>query len=176
MNALLAHVTESDARISNRLRAWMPSPWIRTWMLSSTRLGDGWLWVTCGALLAGQGGTHLETLAAGLVASGLASLTFMVLKRRIRRPRPCDLAPHPAFAHVKAPDRYSFPSGHTINAFAIAMLLSLRHPDFAPALFPIAASIGTSRVVLGLHYTSDVLAGAVLGSLIGSCVYLLLPG
>jgi undecaprenyl-diphosphatase len=143
-------------------------------MLSSTRMGDGWLWVSCGLLLWTRGATHLRTLGAGLLAAGLASLTFMLLKRRIRRPRPCDRAPHPAFADVRAPDRYSFPSGHTINAFALAALLCLRHPGLAGLLLPVAASIGASRVVLGLHYASDVVAGAVLGGLIGSCVYILL--
>ena len=94
----------------------------------------------------------------------------MALKRRFRRARPCDAAPHPHF-HVRPPDAFSFPSGHTMNAFAIATALALFFPFLAPALALLAVAIGASRVVLGLHFPSDVWAGAALGTLIGAGAY-----
>jgi undecaprenyl-diphosphatase len=108
-----------------------------------------------------------------MVAALLASGVFMALKRRFRRPRPCDAAPHPFF-DVHPPDAFSFPSGHTMNAFAIGAVLALHFPALLPALAFLAGSIAVSRVVLGLHYPSDVGVGAVLGTLLGACAYGLL--
>ena len=71
---------------------------------------------------------------------------------------------------MPAPDRFSFPSGHTINAFAICGVLACEWPGLAPALGLLAGGIGASRVILGLHYVSDVAAGALLGLLIGGAV------
>ena len=112
-------------------------------------------------------------LAAATLAGFLATATFAFLKRRVRRPRPCDLAPHPVF-RVRAPDRFSFPSGHTINAFAIGGVLAWEWPVLAPALGLLAGGIGASRVILGLHYASDVAAGAILGVTIAGAVCVLL--
>jgi undecaprenyl-diphosphatase len=61
-----------------------------------------------------------------------------------------------------------------MNAFAIATVLALCFPPTALALTLLAASIGASRVVLGLHYPSDVWAGAALGTLVGACVFVVL--
>jgi undecaprenyl-diphosphatase len=172
MNAILhlAHVVhDSDLRVTGRVYAWRPAPWICALTVGTTRLGDGWAWLAVACLLAAGGRAYHRTLAVAAIAGALASIVFTVLKRRIRRPRPCDLAQHPVF-QVLPPDRFSFPSGHTINAFAITTVLALQWPLFSPALALLAAGIGASRVLLGLHYVSDVLAGAVLGILIGLSV------
>jgi len=91
----------------------------------------------------------------------------------IQRPRPCEIEPHPLF-NVRPPDRFSFPSGHTMAAFAVSTVLALHFPALAPALGVVALSIGASRVVLGLHYVSDVVAGALLGTLFGGVALLVL--
>ena len=98
-----------------------------------------------------------------------------LLKRRYRRPRPCELSPHPLYS-VRPPDRFSFPSGHSMNAFAIGIVLAAEFPLAAPALGFVAASVAASRVLLGLHYVSDVVVGALLGLGIGGGVLLLLRG
>jgi undecaprenyl-diphosphatase len=145
-------------------------------MVWATRLGDGWLWYGMAAVLAATGSEHLRVLATGALASALASATFSITKRRVRRSRPCDAAPHPAFLQVHPPDRYSFPSGHSINAFAIGTVLALALPPLWPALLVLASSIAASRVVMGLHYLSDIVVGALLGTLIGASTFLLFLG
>jgi undecaprenyl-diphosphatase len=173
VNAVLAYVQDSDLRLSGRLRGWTPPRWLRVGVVCATRMGDGWLWLAIALLLALGGGPHTQALAAGAAAAGVASTLLIVLKRRFRRRRPCELAPHPLF-HVKPPDRFSFPSGHTMNAFAIATVLALRYPPLSPVLSVLAACIGVSRVLLGLHFASDVVAGAVLGLAIGLLSFLIL--
>jgi undecaprenyl-diphosphatase len=69
------------------------------------------------------------------------------------------------------PDRFSFPSGHTITAFAIAVSLGLYYPALLVGLVFCALSVAASRVILGLHYLSDVLVGIVIGAAIGAIVF-----
>jgi undecaprenyl-diphosphatase len=170
VNGLLSSVDASDRRVSELVRSWLPPRWFCVGMVAATRFGDGpgWAAVGLGLLAGGPHGRAAATTAT--VAALLASFTFLALKRRFRRARPCDLAPHPHF-HVRPPDAFSFPSGHTMNAFAIATVLALFFPFLAPALALLAVAIGASRVVLGLHFPSDVWAGAALGTLIGAGAY-----
>jgi undecaprenyl-diphosphatase len=163
---ILGSVNAADHRVSDRLRAWVPPRWFQVWMLAATRFGDGPGWLAIGIGLVAAGPEGRAAAIGGVAAALVASLAFMAVKRRFRRARPCDLAPHPLF-HVRPPDAFSFPSGHTMNAFAVAAVLALRFPSLSPGLLLLAASVGASRVVLGLHYASDVWAGAVLGAAIG---------
>lgn len=167
---LLSSVDASDRRMCDRVRSWSPPRWFRLWMLGATRFGDGPGWAATGLALMAAGHRGRAAAAAATQAALLASITFMALKRRFRRSRPCDEAPHPLF-DVRPPDAFSFPSGHTMNAFAIATVLTLCFPSLAPVLGWLAASIGASRVVLGLHFPSDVWAGAALGTFIGVVVF-----
>jgi undecaprenyl-diphosphatase len=169
MHSLLAYVHESDIRVAARIFGWRPAGWVCAATVGATRLGDGWVWLaTLLALLIG--GDRFRRVAAAVVLAGLAaSATFGALKRRYRRPRPCEWVAHP-WSRVRPPDRFSFPSGHTINAFAISTVLAWQWPLLLPALLATAAAIGGSRVALGLHYVSDVVAGAILGVVLGGLV------
>jgi undecaprenyl-diphosphatase len=91
---------------------------------------------------------------------------FKVLKRLSQRSRPCQLEPH-CWSKVLPPDKFSFPSGHTMTAFSIALVVSYFYPSLEGTLFFIALSIAVSRIVLGMHFLSDVLAGIVLGVALG---------
>jgi undecaprenyl-diphosphatase len=62
------------------------------------------------------------------------------------------------------PDQFSFPSGHTITAFAVSVALSAFYPELATGLLFCAVSIAASRVLLGMHFLSDVVAGAAIGT------------
>ena len=81
------------------------------------------------------------------------------------RKRPCAIEPH-CWATLLPPDQFSFPSGHTITACAVAVSLSLWYPALAPGLFLCAFCVAASRILLGMHFLSDVLAGSVIGTLL----------
>jgi undecaprenyl-diphosphatase len=65
-------------------------------------------------------------------------------------------------------DRYSFPSGHTLHAVSFTIVTTAHAPELAPILVPFALLVAASRVVLGLHYPTDVAAGAFIGMLLAS--------
>jgi len=132
-------------------------------MIMATRLGDGYIWYALGVLILLFGGQKRYAAAGAASSAALAGIVvFKVLKRLSQRPRPCALTPH-CWSKVLPPDKFSFPSGHTMTAFSIALVLSYFYPSLEAALFFTAASISISRIVLGMHYLSDVLAGVVLG-------------
>lgn len=129
--------------------------------------GDGPLYLAVLALLLvslGQGGVPVVVQALAVAACG--HLLYRGLKRRTARLRPLDLA-ESGFTFVVPPlDRYSFPSGHTLHAVAFAAVVSGHLPVFAWLLVPFAVLVAASRVILGLHYPTDVVAGAFLGALL----------
>jgi len=174
MHAVLAYVNDSDLRLARRLQGWLPPSWFRLWMIVATRLGDGWLWAITGLVLLADEPYRRLLLPAALAAA-LANATIVLVKPRLRRPRPCELRPQAAFGvappDMFAFDEFSFPSGHALNAFTVATLMSLQFPVLAPSLLLVAGSIAVSRVVMGLHFLSDVVAGALIGTAIGSGVY-----
>jgi undecaprenyl-diphosphatase len=177
---MIAYVSQSDLRLSGRLRGWNPPRWFRAWMIWATRLGDGWLWLTTGLFLMLGGSEYHKVLAAVAVSAGITNILVVLLKRRFRRSRPGDYEPNPFFLgspingqHFSF-DRFSFPSGHSMNAFAVATVLSLAFPAVGPAFVVVAASIALSRLVLGQHFVSDVAAGSAIGALVGALSFYLL--
>lgn len=93
-----------------------------------------------------------------LIALALSHFMVHLLKNGVCRLRPKDVLPNINTFNV-ALDYYSFPSGHTTSVFAIATTLALNLPILAVICFPIAFIVGISRLYLGVHYPSDVLAG-----------------
>ena len=173
---MLAHLTFSaigwvddrDRRLMRQVNRWRAPKWLRLWMVAATRGGDGWLWCALAGVVALFGGEHrAAALASATTATAVGIALFMKLKRRIGRPRPCALEPH-CWAKLLPPDQFSFPSGHTITAFAVAVSLAAYYPEMQPFLLFCAASIAASRVVLGMHYVSDVVAGGVIGALLAA--------
>jgi undecaprenyl-diphosphatase len=165
-------ITAGDRRVMRRINRWHAPLWIRKWMVFASRGGDGWLWSAIGLVVLLSGGERrLEALAAGFLALGAGQFVFFVLKRIIGRERPCATETH-CWSDLLPPDRFSFPSGHTITAFAITMSLGLYYPGLLAGLVFCALSVAASRVILGLHYVSDVLAGTVIGCAIGAGVFL----
>jgi undecaprenyl-diphosphatase len=161
------HILAGDRRLMHHLNQWPAPLWIRRWMTWAARAGDGWLWIALGLLLLAFGRDR-RTLAftSGLLAVGAGLLTFFVLKRLFGRERPCALEAH-CWSRLLPHDRFSFPSGHTISAFSITVPVGLTYPELMPVLLFCALSIAASRVILGLHYLTDVLAGIFLGTLLG---------
>ena len=130
-------------------------------------LGDGWLWY--GLMLALPLVYGLDGLQASLhmAATGaLGVMLYKLIKNHAVRERP--YITHSAIECASAPlDRYSFPSGHTLHAVCFTLLLASYFPEWTAALVGLALLIALSRVILGLHYPTDVAAGAVLGGSLG---------
>jgi undecaprenyl-diphosphatase len=108
-------------------------------------------------------GGHLA--AAGrtaLIANAMSHVAVQVLKRTVARARPCDADGVP-LAEIAIPDPFSFPSGHSAAATAVATSLALAHPWLAPVVLPLAGAICVSRITLRVHHRADVVAGAALG-------------
>jgi len=164
-------ITKGDHSVMRRANNWEAPRWVRVYVISSTRGGDGWLWYAMGLAIAVLGGkTRFEALGAAGVSSVLSILLFIWLKRLTGRRRPCQIEPH-CWATLLPPDQFSFPSGHTMTAFAVAIPLSLFYPTLSIGLLFCALSIAMSRILLGMHFLSDVLAGALIGTGLGYLGY-----
>ena len=122
------------------------------------------VWVAIGAGAAAadpqRRGRWLTAAAIGPAAIGLN----FAIKVAVGRKRPL-LEEHPPLA--RAPTKLSFPSAHATSSLAAATALGRVRPSARPALYGLAAAVCLSRPYLGMHYPSDVLAGAVLGTVIG---------
>ena len=148
---------------------------IRTLFAIISRLGDGVFWyVLMGALVLADGMDGLRA-SAHMAATGVVALSlYKVLKRWTRRPRPF-AADGRIQAWVAPLDEFSFPSGHTLHAVSFTVVALAWYPWLALPLVPFTASVAVSRVVLGLHYPSDVLAALGLGSVLALASLWLLP-
>jgi undecaprenyl-diphosphatase len=132
-----------------------------------SRLGDGLFWYALIAALALCGARGLMA-ALHMALTGLAATTlYRLLKRWTRRPRPFR-AHREIVAHIAPLDEFSFPSGHTLHAVGFTIIALAWFPLLAPLLVTFTLLVAASRVVLGLHYPSDVLAAMVIGCALGT--------
>lgn len=140
-----------------------------------SRLGDGVFWYTLMAVTALLGGAQglRASLHMALTALFVAAL-YRAMKGVVRRPRP--FRRHgDIIARVRPLDEFSFPSGHTLHAVAFTLVALAYYPFLAWLLVPFAALVAASRVVLGVHYPSDVLAAIALGAAIAAGSLALVP-
>ncbi len=127
-----------------------------------SRLGDGVFWYVLITLLAAVGPEGRQAALSMAVAGLLGLFLYRGLKTRLCRERPYIGCPGVRQA-ARALDRYSFPSGHTLHAVCFTTVALAWFPELAGVLVPFSMLVATSRVVLGLHYPSDVVAGGVMG-------------
>jgi len=164
--SMLQLIASGDHKLMRKVNKWPAPKWVRLWSVAATRAGDGWLWYLIGlAILLMGGAGRFEAIAAAGSAALVGIATFKALKHVSGRKRPCQIEPH-CWATLLPPDQFSFPSGHTITAFAVAVTLGEFYPMLLPGLLLCAASIAASRILLGMHFLSDVVVGAALGMLL----------
>lgn len=150
-------------RTLNRSSAHRP---VRQFFSGISRLGDGWLWYACMGTLPVLYGLAGCLVAAQMALTGaLGVLFYRALKERTVRERP--FIRHAVINCAAAPlDRYSFPSGHTLHAVCFGSILVSHFPAWTVPVSLFTGLVALSRVVLGLHYPTDVAAGALLGGVL----------
>jgi len=170
---VLEYIQARDHDVMRRVHRWRAPRWLRVWMVSATRLGDGWIWYSVGiALLLFGGDLRFIAFAASVSAEAASVALFRIVKNASKRKRPCQLEAH-CWSKVLPPDQFSFPSGHSMSAFAIALPLCIFYPQLQAGLLALSLSIAISRVILGMHFVSDVVVGSLLGAGLGYGAYLI---
>ncbi len=164
LSTFMARIDAAEYGLCRRLNRGALRPLPRLIFRIASRLGDGILWyalILSLPLLYGASAVRPAIVMA--LTGALGVMVYALLKRVFVRERP--FITHTAIHRAAAPlDRYSFPSGHTLHAVSFAWQASAHYPELAWVLLPLAALIAGSRVVLGLHYPSDVLAGGAIGA------------
>ncbi len=140
-----------------------------------SRLGDGVFWYVLVLSLPLFYGERALLPAVRMAAVGFVGVAlYKYLKSRLVRERPY-ISLAGIVPGTRALDRYSFPSGHTLHAASFTTLISVSFPELAWLCVPFAILVAMSRVVLGLHYPSDVAAGAAMGGALAALAMALLP-
>lgn len=141
---------------------------VRGYFRVASRLGDGVAWYALMAVLAVAGGARGVQAALHMaLVGGIAALAYRRLKHRVRRPRPYKTCRR-IRPWVAPLDEFSFPSGHTLHAVGFTLAACAWYPWLGWLLVPFTVSVAASRVVLGVHYPSDVMAAAGLGALLAT--------
>jgi undecaprenyl-diphosphatase len=161
---IMARFDLAEYGLCRRLNLATGSPAVRTVLRIASRLGDGMAWYALVAALPLLYGRAAVRPAIGMALTGiLGVLIYQRLKHMLLRERP--FIRHAGITLAMPPlDRYSFPSGHTLHAVAFTWQAVASFPQLAWVLIPLASLIALSRVVLGLHYPSDVIAGGAIGA------------
>jgi len=127
-----------------------------------SKSGDGQLYVLIAGILSWREGFESAIVQTILLAFLIERSVYFALKNCCKRNRP-EAALINFHSIIKPSDKFSFPSGHTSAAFMMATLLSYNFPVLMVPLYCWAGLVGFSRIVLGVHFPTDILVGAVLG-------------
>lgn len=167
MTSALSRIQLLDLDLSCRASLRFSAPFLLAALRGASLLGDWYLSVLTGLVLLAfhPPGTAGRYALASLAALGLQQ----ALKRTCGRTRPCRVEGGPP-QRVAFPDPGSFPSGHTLHAVLSASTVAALAAPLLVVYLPLAVLVAVSRVALGVHYTSDVIAGAALGLLIAQLV------
>ncbi|MEO0616927.1 MAG: phosphatase PAP2 family protein [Pseudomonadota bacterium] len=163
MHPLLLRADAFERRVCIRINTWSRNPVCRGLFRVASRLGDGVAWYTLLVLITIAGGlpAAVAMLHVGLTALAGVYL-YKYLKTRLVRLRP--FVSHGEIVARTAPlDEFSFPSGHTLHAVLFTVMFAYYVPALTFITLPFMLLVAASRVVLGLHYPTDVIAGAAIG-------------
>lgn len=163
LSTILARIDAAEYGICRRLNRGASNESLRTLFRVASRLGDGVIWYAMLALLPLLYGSEAVRPAIVMALTGALGVgLYKALKHVFVRERP--FITHSSISLAAAPlDRYSFPSGHTLHAVSFTWQAVAYFPELGWVLVPLATLIAASRVVLGLHYPTDVIAGAAIG-------------
>lgn len=150
-------------------------PVVRDVFATVSRLGDGVFWYALVLMLPLVYGEVALLPALRMAITGFTGVAlYKYLKSRLVRERPY-ISLAGIVPGTKALDRYSFPSGHTLHAVNFTVLITANFPELGLLCIPFAVLVAMSRVVLGLHYPSDVAAGAIIGAGLATASMVLMP-
>lgn len=160
----LARLEDAETRLCLRANRACERPAVLTLFAVVSRLGDGGFWYLLMAILPLAYGEQGAVVSVRMLAAAIVGMAlYRWLKERLVRERPFAVNGH-IKPGARALDRYSFPSGHTLHAVCFTLIGVHAFGELAVVLAPFALLVAASRVVLGLHYPSDVAAGALIGA------------
>lgn len=161
---LIQRAVELELSFCQHINRKLGSRLIQSSFAIVSRLGDGVFWYSLMAslpLLYGITGLYVASLMFIVGMSNL--LIYKLLKKKTSRERPCSASDQIVLA-IQPLDHYSFPSGHTLHAVAFTIVLVSHYPTMGWVVIPFATLVALSRVILGLHYPTDVVAGIAIGT------------
>jgi undecaprenyl-diphosphatase len=164
----LERIVRWDGALALRLNRVACRGWVRAPFHVVSRLGDGVFWYALMLALLLRLQEEAVTVVLHMIVAGLTcTVLYKWLKTKTLRARPYETSP--GIVMFVAPlDRFSFPSGHTLHAVAFTLVALEYYPSLAWLTVPFTVLVAASRVALGLHYPSDVLAGAALGAVVAA--------
>ena len=164
LHSVVRKLDSADIGLCAQLNGLSRAPAVRNLFRTVSRLGDGVIWYSLMALLPVLGGYEGLGVSLHMGLTALAGLLIYKFAKRLSgRERPFVRHAGQVACAMPPLDRYSFPSGHTLHAVSFTLVLCSYFPPMVWVLLPFAVLVALSRMVLGLHYPSDVLAGALIG-------------
>ncbi|WP_077620811.1 phosphatase PAP2 family protein [Bacillus sinesaloumensis] len=171
---LFLSIYHADCRIFQKVNQHYENKWLHFFFSRITFLGGAtFTIILCLALAIMTTNQSRITATASALSLALSHIPVQVIKKIYPRKRPYLIVEKSKYP-IKALKDHSFPSGHTTAIFSVIIPFVLYLPYLAVLLFPIGLCVGMSRIFLGLHYPSDVMAGGILGSITGLLSYIFL--
>lgn len=169
---MLAFLLELDRNMLLWIQDVIRSDILTPFFIIITKIGDGGIvWILISIILLIPKKTRRVGILSLLALVGSFIIDNIILKNLVARTRPYEVVQGLKLLIGKQND-FSFPSGHTGSSFASAVILYKELPKkYGIPLIGLATLIGFSRLYLGVHYPSDVLGGAIIGTLIAILVY-----
>ena len=160
---MIGFINDLEGSLCLKINRLSHRSWLRRPFSVVSKLGNGYFWGIIAAIVfAMQGPASLPNLLQIGITALAGVIVYKTLKRRLVRERP--YINHGDILCGTAPlDRYSFPSGHTLHAVSFTVMFAHVEPTLLAIMLPFALLVAASRIILGLHYPSDVIVGAAIG-------------
>ena len=168
LNASLQQINDWDLDLCQACNDLSRNLSLRAVFKLISRLGDGVIWYMLMAILLLRYQAEALPAVLHMSAVGLVcTLLYKLIKHKTLRPRPFNVYPS-IICNSQPLDQFSFPSGHTLHAAAFSIIAVAYFPALLWLVLPFTVLVALSRPILGLHYPSDVLVGALIGAALAS--------